>query len=1022
MKILDTFISNLIVAIYYLKSDLIKKQRDFKIGLISVFLVVFFLALLLNGIQLTPTIFIKLSEEQQSEIDLILTPDLNKNMESKKSNFDLYFYHKKKIIYNTSNFNLTNFHFLNLYEIKKKLANLSFIEGMSPRWFIFGKVSNKNKNISNEFKTNILIIDSSAENDIGIGRLLNLPELKLNECYISQTLANALKVKEGDLIQMEISLFDLIKTLFFEFGFKDQQTLSNSYYNQIGNSEKILNNKIKKKGFNGDLRDDYEKEEYDSENSKIKDSKININPDFNLFDENKFKNIKYDILNSEPIKKAIYSLINEYINHYFVNYVNKTLDMVNQLLPIKVTLKDLKTFSIRRSYLKDPLFRNIPFVDEFYKLLFEDDKKKEKNQKYDIEYVKKLVVRKIIKYNKKTDIIRFDPKIIDALITGNATNLLEDIEYKKYFEEFAEQESNFDNITKLINIRLNLTILNKIKSSGGKWPSISGNVLAIDSKHIKDYLYLNSKNILEEMFNLIKIDTLKNRLRNSVDKFIENLDINKYCLTINIMLNDKFEIYKKEIKDRRHHFSKITNSIVRALGKDFKVNIRAPIYETIDGFNGLKIFLEDIFFGIMVFLWMLSVLLVYSLMLGNVDERAYEFGMMRSLGFKKNNLIYLIILKGIIFAIPGIILGLASSYIINNFIAFLFNWFCGLVMPFFLSKKNILFSIITGLSIPLISSYLPIKRCLDNNLRDSLTIFNNKKMGDIVVSMIKLEKMGVSPTVLMASITLIIIGLLTYYLSPLSYFLNNLSLFLFIMICILITLLLGLIILSTLLIPYLQNIILKIIMYFTIKYKKLHLIILKNLEGHKRRNRQVALMFIIALGFIIFAGCSLNLIIDNIEQMAKSLIAGDFSIIVLNRNHPNLTLNEISINSYLENITKYYPNLIKNHSYYTFSFNELLDANDNHLNTRIGSLNGYPSSYKLIYGIDKNYIDSCYNSFYYLSDYDKKINISYTLNNKIDIIKMMYDNPNILDIITEKKIIILLSLEMKTKHKRKILN
>ena len=70
----------------------------------------------------------------------------------------------------------------------------------------------------------------------------------------------------------------------------------------------------------------------------------------------------------------------------------------------------------------------------------------------------------------------------------------------------------------------------------------------------------------------------------------------------------------------------------------------------------------------MTFLWILSVLLVYSLMLGNVDERAYEFGMMRSLGFKKNNLIYLILLKGIFFAIPGIIFGLISSYIINIYI------------------------------------------------------------------------------------------------------------------------------------------------------------------------------------------------------------------------------------------------------------------------------------------------------------------------------------------------------------------
>ena len=308
----------------------------------------------------------------------------------------------------------------------------------------------------------------------------------------------------------------------------------------------------------------------------------------------------------------------------------------------------------------------------------------------------------------------------------------------------------------------------------------------------------------------------------------------------------------------------------------------------------------------MAFLWMLSVLLVYSLMLGNVDERAYEFGMMRSLGFKKNNLIYLVLLKGIFFAIPGIILGLISSYIINIFISFLFNWFSGLVMPFFISKSNMAFGIIIGLSIPLISSYLPIKKCLGNNLRDALTLFNNKKLGDIVVTMIKLENMGISPSASIASITLIVIGILTYYLCPLSYLLNDLSMFLFIMIIILITMLLGLIILSQLIIPYLQILLLKLAMFLNLKDQKFHLIILKNLEGHKRRNRQISIMFVLALGFVIFSGCSLNLVVDLIEQMTKSLLGGDFSIYVLNKNHPNMTLDEITMNNYLKNISKYF--------------------------------------------------------------------------------------------------------------------
>ena len=289
-------------------------------------------------------------------------------------------------------------------------------------------------------------------------------------------------------------------------------------------------------------------------------------------------------------------------------------------------------------------------------------------------------------------------------------------------------------------------------------------------------------------------------------------------------------------------------------------------------------------------------------------------------------------------------------------------------------------------------------------VRDTLTIFNNKKLGDTVVSMIKLEKMGISPSVLIASLTLIIIGLLTYYLAPLSYFFNNLSLFLFIMVCILITMLLGLIILSQLVVPILQNIILKIIMFISFKDKKFYLIILKNLDGHKRRNRQVSIMFIIALGFIIFAGCSLNLIVDFVEQFSKGLIAGDFSVYILNKNNPNVTLDEISINNYLQNITNNYPDLIKNYSFYSWNLNDLLSVNNFSLFTQFGSLNGYPLLNRKIYALGRNYIDSSYNEFYTFSEYDKNLNISYTDNNKVDIIKMLYDNQNIPNVLQEKNI------------------
>ena len=999
MKILNKFISNLSVASYYLKSDLIKKQRDFKIGLFAVFLVVFFLTILLNAIQYSATIFIKLSEENNSEIDLILTSSLqNQNVETKKSIFDTYFYQKKTITYsNTSNYNLSNLNFLNFYEIKEKLANLSFIEGISPRWFILGKASHTNKETkdSNEFNTNILILDSSKENNIGLGRTLNLPELKLYECYISKTLADALKVKSGDTITMQIRLSDLIKTFFFGgSGKEDANTFDDLWDDDSGDH---IINKIKRKGFSGKLKDDFENEE-NLENENITDnSKININLGINILNKNKIKDMKKLIINYGPIKQIINTVTYQYFNLIITN-LKKTIEFINVFSPVKFNLNDLKTFSFKKSYLKDPLIKDFSFIQELDNILFPVNEKEEEEINKDMfTRIKNNMIRKIFIYNNKTGLISLDSYLVDIFLSENITDVLEN---NQYFEELLDQELILDNITKFININLNLTIVETIKSNGGKWPSSSGNVLAIDSRHIKEYLHLNSKLLFDELINSLQIESIKKTLRDSIDNSINNLDLNKYSLSINILLKDKFEIYKKDNPELRHYFAEISEKIIRSLGIKYKLNIKAPIFTAISSFQTLKTFLKDIFIGIMVFLWMLSVLLVYSLMLGNVDERTYEFGMMRSLGFKKNNLIYLVLLKGIFFAIPGIILGLISSYIINIFISFLFNWFSGLVMPFYISKSNMAFGIVIGLSIPLISSYLPIKKCLGNNLRDALTLFNNKKLGDIVVTMIKLENMGISPSASIASITLIVIGILTYYLCPLSYLLNDLSMFLFIMIIILITMLLGLIILSQLIIPYLQILLLKLAMFLNLKDQKFHLIILKNLEGHKRRNRQISIMFVLALGFVIFSGCSLNLVVDLIEQMTKSLLGGDFSIYVLNKNHPNMTLDEITMNNYLKNISKYYPNLIKNYSYYSWPLNEILEAENIIFKSYLSSLNGYPSIKKGFAAIDQNYIESSYESIYHLSEYDKNSNISYTTDDRIDIIKMLSNNsnkPNILE-------------------------
>lgn len=58
-----------------------------------------------------------------------------------------------------------------------------------------------------------------------------------------------------------------------------------------------------------------------------------------------------------------------------------------------------------------------------------------------------------------------------------------------------------------------------------------------------------------------------------------------------------------------------------------------PLALSVNGFLVLKMFLDNMIATSIFLLVMLAVLLIYSLMISDVEEKTYEFGMLRALGF-----------------------------------------------------------------------------------------------------------------------------------------------------------------------------------------------------------------------------------------------------------------------------------------------------------------------------------------------------------------------------------------------------
>lgn len=125
---------------------------------------------------------------------------------------------------------------------------------------------------------------------------------------------------------------------------------------------------------------------------------------------------------------------------------------------------------------------------------------------------------------------------------------------------------------------------------------------------------------------------------------------------------------------------------------------------------------------------------------------------------------------------------------------------------------------------------------------------------------------------------LIFLGAITYYVAPMAFVYQNYTLFFFILNFILILMILGLAFISILLLPFVETLYVKLFLCCFRKDRKLYRVISKNLEGHMSRNTKTAMMFTIALSFLIFAGSTFDLIGHLIVSQLESTIGSDLYV------------------------------------------------------------------------------------------------------------------------------------------------
>eukprot|EP00163_Fabomonas_tropica_P033490 TRINITY_DN8839_c0_g1_i1.p1 TRINITY_DN8839_c0_g1~~TRINITY_DN8839_c0_g1_i1.p1 ORF type:complete len:1111 (+),score=85.28 TRINITY_DN8839_c0_g1_i1:98-3430(+) len=287
-----------------------------------------------------------------------------------------------------------------------------------------------------------------------------------------------------------------------------------------------------------------------------------------------------------------------------------------------------------------------------------------------------------------------------------------------------------------------------------------------------------------------------------------------------------------------------------------QVDASAPLLSTMRATRFFALFLGLILVIIVWILSFLSVLLIYSLLVVNVETRTFEMGVMRMLGMRRRWLVELLTTHAMCYALPAWGFGLATSQGIAIVLANTVFTTAGLAVSPLLRPTSIVYATLLGLGIPTIASIFPIRKALSLNLQESLDVRRSKTKA-VEVSIERTENVHMSWSAIVVGTTLSVFGFLILYVVPLSLLSQNFALLLNVFFGLLLCMLLGLVLLSLNVAQLCEQ----LFVYFWFWWDRpaVTTLVRKNLIAHRLRNRKTSIMYASTVGFIIFIMVSLQL-------------------------------------------------------------------------------------------------------------------------------------------------------------------
>lgn len=317
------------------------------------------------------------------------------------------------------------------------------------------------------------------------------------------------------------------------------------------------------------------------------------------------------------------------------------------------------------------------------------------------------------------------------------------------------------------------------------------------------------------------------------------------------------------------------NSVSDLLGPDSGLKILLPVHDALAPLKYLRIFLQQIFNSVVFVTICHGCLTIYSLLLSDSGSRTYEYGMLRMMGMRKAALGQLLMMQAMLYAAPGVALGLLMAWAASYPLLYLVAEFSATEPEYSYRAPALVVAATLGILMSVAGNLVPIRRALSRSLAESLDIYH-KAMAETTVKSVRLEDLGLSPSQTTLALGLVFAGATVYYVIPMSFVFRDFDLLLSSLNAILMSTVIGLITLSVLLQPTLERVVVRTIMRGG--DKKLLDLVLKNMTSHRDKSRKTALMFTSSLAFLVFAGAMFSLQAESIVGNLKNFLGADLRV------------------------------------------------------------------------------------------------------------------------------------------------